>query len=134
VLSLALAYRALPRGGEPRAPVPPPRWDLPLRMALTALLVAALAAAGTRLGATAGGILAALPILACILAAFTHEQQGAAAVAQLLRGMLVGMAGFVIFCALIAGLVQPAGILAAFALATVAALCVQLALARTPVG
>jgi hypothetical protein len=130
VLSLALAYRALPRGGERRAPARPPRWDLPLRMAMTALLVAALAAAGTRLGPTAGGILAALPILACVLAAFTHEQQGAAAVAQLLRGMLAGMAGFVSFCALVAGLVQPAGIVAAFALATLAALGAQLALAR----
>jgi hypothetical protein len=130
VLSLALAHRALPRGAAPRAPAPPPRWDLPVRMAMTALLVAALAAAGARLGPTVGGILAALPVLACILAAFTHEQHGADAVTQLLRGMLAGMAGFVVFCALVAGLVEPAGVTAAFALATAAALGVQLAAAR----
>jgi hypothetical protein len=130
VLSLALAHRALPRAGAPAPPATPPRWDLPLRMAMTALLVVALAAAANRLGATAGGILAALPILACVLAAFTHEQHGAAAVAQLLRGMLAGMAGFVVFCALVAGLVEPVGIAAAFALATVAALVAQLLIAR----
>jgi hypothetical protein len=130
VLSLALAFRLLPGGGAPVAPAPPPRWDLPLRMAMTALLVVALAAAAGRLGPTAGGILAALPVLACILAVFTHDRHGAVAVAQLLRGMLAGMAGFVVFCALIAGLVQPAGIVAAFALATSAALAAQLAVVQ----
>jgi hypothetical protein len=126
VLSLALAYRAVPPGDAP-PPAPPPRWDLPLRMAMTALLVAALAAAAARLGPTAGGILAALPVLACVLAVFTHDRHGAPAVAQLLRGMLAGMAGFVVFCALVARLVEPAGIVAAFTLATAAALAAQLA-------
>jgi hypothetical protein len=134
VLSLALAGRALPRGTAPLAPAPPPRWDLPVRMAMTALLVLALAAAASRLGPTAGGILAALPVLACILAAFTHEQHGAEAVAQLLRGMVAGMAGFVVFCALVAGLVERAGIAAAFALATLAALAAQIAVARVSAG
>jgi hypothetical protein len=130
VLSLALAHRALPAEPAAPAPVRPPRWDLPVRMAMTALLVVALAAAAARLGPTAGGILAALPVLACVLAAFTHEQHGAAAVTQLLRGMLAGMAGFVVFCALVAGLAEPAGTAAAFALATAAALAAQAAVAR----
>ncbi len=130
VLSLALAHRSLPRVAAPPAPAPPPAWDLPVRMAMTALLVVALAAAAARLGPTVGGILAALPVLACVLATFTHDQQGAAAVAQLLRGMLAGMAGFVAFCALVAGLVVPVGVAAAFTFATVAALTAQLAVAR----
>jgi hypothetical protein len=130
VLSLALAHRALPRGGPPAPPAPPPRWDLPLRMGMTALLVVALAAAARHLGPTTGGILAALPVLACVLAVFTHDRHGAAAVAQLLRGMLAGMAGFVAFCALVAGLVEPAGIAVAFALATAAALAAQAAVVQ----
>jgi hypothetical protein len=130
VLSLVLAHRSLPRVVAPPVPPPAPAWDLPVRMAMTALLVMALAAAAARLGPTVGGILAALPVLACVLAAFTHEQHGAAAVAQLLRGMLAGMAGFVAFCALVAGLVEPVGVAAAFALATVAALAAQAAVAR----
>jgi hypothetical protein len=146
VASLALAYRLLPRTGAPApsldpprvglaapsldppraglaAPsLDPPRGELGVRMALTALLVFALAAAGGRLGPTASGILAALPVLACLLAAFTHQRHGGIASAQLLRGMLAGMAGFVAFCALVAGLVDHAGVALAFTAATAVAL------------
>ena len=110
-----------PHAGEPLVP----RWDLQLRMALTALLVVTLTAAASRFGPVAGGVLAALPVLASILAVFTHARDGAAAVVDLLRGMLGGMAGFVAFCALVAVLVEPLGIAASFAIATVAALAIQ---------
>jgi len=110
-----------PRAGEPLVP----RWDLQLRMALTALLVVTLTAAASRFGPVAGGVLAALPVLASILAVFTHARDGTAAVVDLLRGMLGGMAGFVAFCALVAVLVEPLGIAASFAVATVAALAIQ---------
>jgi hypothetical protein len=113
----------------PDAWLEPPRGDLALRMALTALLVVGLAAAAGWLGPTAGGVLAALPVLACILAAFTHARHGGAASAQLLRGMLGGMAGFVVFCALVAALVDHAGVAVTFAGATCAALATQGAVA-----
>jgi hypothetical protein len=130
--SLALAHRLLAGAGPGALPAEPvvPRWDLPLRMALTALLAVSLTAAANRLGPLVGGVLAALPVLASILAVFTHARYGAAAVVELLRGMLGGMAGFVCFCALVAALVEPAGIAAAFAVSAVAALGVQAAIAR----
>lgn len=131
-VSLAAAHRLL--SGAPAGALPPepvvPRWDLPLRMVLTAALVVSLTAAASRLGPLVGGVLAALPVLASILAAFTHARYGAAAVIELLRGMLGGMAGFVCFCALVGALVEPAGIALAFAVASVAALAVQAATAR----
>jgi hypothetical protein len=133
-LSLVVAYRALPSGelaGEPRLA---PRWDLPARLAVTSLLVLVLVAAAERLGPTAGGVLAALPTLASVLAAFTHHQQGAAAVAELLRGMLRGMAGFLVFCLLIAVLVTRVGVAGAFAAATAGALGVSRAAAPRPPG
>ncbi|MGZ4279855.1 MAG: hypothetical protein ACXVVU_24705 [Solirubrobacteraceae bacterium] len=130
-LSLVVAYCALPRGGAPLAARSAPRWDLPLRMAVAAALVAALAAAATRLGPLVGGILAALPVLASVLAVFTHEQNGAAAGCALLRGMLGGMAGFVVFCLLVALLVDRAGVPATFVAAALAAVAVQAATART---
>ena len=129
VASLALAHQGLPRPMLPESWLEPPRWDLALRMALTALLVVSLAAVAGWLGPTAGGILAALPVLACILAAFTHERHGGAAVAQLLRGMLSGMAGFVVFCVLVATLVDDAGVAVTFLAATGAALSTQAAVA-----
>ena len=130
--SLALAHRLLPgiAAGALHAEPGVPRWDLPLRMALTALLAVSLTAAASRLGPVVAGVLAALPVLASILAAFTHARYGASAVVELLHGMLGGMAGFVCFCALVAALVEPAGIAAAFAVSAVAALAVQAATAR----
>jgi hypothetical protein len=75
-LSLLVAQRALPRRAHPVGGGPAPAWDLPLRLALTAVLVVSLSAAASALGAAMGGVLAALPVLASILAAFTHCQQG----------------------------------------------------------
>jgi hypothetical protein len=111
-----------------------PSWDLPLRTTLTALLVVALTAAANRLGPVVGGMLAALPVLASVLAAFTDAQCGAGPLAALLRGMLAGMAGFVAFCALVAVLAEPAGIAPAFTIATAAALAAQVATARAGRG
>lgn len=128
-LSLVVAYCLLPSGRAPLAG-PPPRWDLPVRMGLTAALVVSLAAAASRLGPVVGGLLAALPVLASVLAVFTHDQQGGAAGCALLRGMLSGMAGFVVFCALVAALVDRAGIPATFTAAVLAAVAVQAATAR----
>lgn len=129
IVSLAVAHRGLPRLARGPAGLDAPRGDLALRMALTVALVVALAALAGWLGPTAGGIVTSLPVLACILAAFTHERYGGAAVAQLLRGMLSGMAGFVVFCLLVAAIVNDAGIAITFLAATGAALCTQAAIA-----
>jgi inner membrane protein involved in colicin E2 resistance len=70
-------------------------------------------------------MLAALPVLACVLAGFTHREAGAVAAVGLLRGMLAGMGSFVLFCQLIATLVEPYGITPAFAAAALAAALLQ---------
>src|SRR5689334_22793360 len=76
--SLVLAHRAL--GGEAPAPVAlADGSDLPLRMAVTAGLVLALAAVAGLAGPELGGILTGLPVLASVLAVFVHRRQGAAA-------------------------------------------------------
>ena len=80
-------------------------------------------------GWVVGGILTALPVLASILAVFTLAQHGAPALQDLLRGMVSGMAAFVVVCALVAVLVQPAGIATAFAAAVLGALAAQAAMA-----
>jgi hypothetical protein len=129
VASLALAHQGIPRAVLPELGLEPRTRDLAVRMALTALLVVSLAAVAGWVGPTAGGILAALPVLACILAAFTHERHGTAAAAQLLRGMLSGMGGFVVFCLLVAAVVDDAGVTVTFMAATGAALCTQGAVA-----
>jgi hypothetical protein len=124
-VSLAVAHQAIPATRRPEDRLAGPRGELVLRMALTALLVASLAALAGWLGPTAGGIIAALPVLTCILAAFTHARHGGVAAAQLLRGTLAGMAGFVAFCWLVAAIVNDAGVALAFLAATGAALGIQ---------
>jgi hypothetical protein len=125
-VTLTVAWRVLPApSADPAPPAVPRRGSLPLRMATAALLVSALAAAAGALGPLAGGMLAALPVLACVLAVFTHREAGATAAVGLLRGMLAGMASFVIFCQLIALLIVPGGIAVAFTVATAAALAIQ---------
>jgi hypothetical protein len=125
VAALGLAWRALP-AALPGPEVPAPRrGEIRLRMASAALLVALLASAAGALGAVAGGMLAALPVLACVLAVFTHRERGGAHAIALLRGMLAGMTSFVLFCQVIALTIVPYGIAPAFAAATGVALVVQ---------
>ena len=132
VASLAAARIALPRRRRPSAAPVLPGWELPLRMALTALLIVSLSTAGTRFGPTAAGVLSALPALASVLAAFTHARGGSDALLELLRGMLSGMAAFVTFCAVVGLLVESAGVAAAFGVAAAAALTVHAAAAYSP--
>jgi hypothetical protein len=127
VVSIALARTALPRGaGQPDVGEPTdPRREVGVRMALTAALILLLTLASERLGPVIGGMLAALPVLASVLAVFTHRGHGSEAAIGLLGGMLTGMAGFVAFCAAIALLAVPAGTAVAFAVATVSAVAAQ---------
>ena len=125
--ALTAAWRALPAAGvSVGSPAARPRRGMTaLRMATAALLVALLSAAAGALGAVAGGMLAALPVLACVLAVFTHREAGAPSAIGLLRGLLAGMASFVVFCQLIAMLTGRYGVAAAFAAASLAAVIVQ---------
>jgi Protein of unknown function (DUF3147) len=122
---IALAWRALPAVVAGSGTAAPSRGAIPARMVSAALLVALLSAAAGALGAVAGGMLAALPVLACVLAVFTHREHGGPQAIALLRGMLAGMASFVLFCQVIAMAIVPYGIAPAFAAATAVALAVQ---------
>lgn len=120
VLSLAAAYASLPGVTAPRTRAE--RLDVGTRMVLTLVLVTLLAAAADRFGALAGGVLAALPVLASVLAVATLRTDGPAAAVALLRGMLAGMGSFVAFCATIALLAASSPLAVAFAVALLAAL------------
>ncbi len=139
-LSLTLSY-LLPPPTDRRdvalaaGPVPSARRsDLLLRMVATAALVIVLSAAVGLVGALVGGVLAALPVLASVLAVCTHRAQGALAAVALLRGLVIGMASFVAFCLAIALLAPAAGIAAGFTAATVAAVAVQAATLHPRIG
>jgi hypothetical protein len=134
ILSIALARAALPRLRNAELVAGLPLWELPARMALTTVLIVGLTTAGERFGPAVAGILAALPTLASVLAVFTHARSGRDALVSMLHGMLGGLAAFVVFCALIAELIEPTGIAVAFLLATAAAILTQLAAVRLVTG
>jgi hypothetical protein len=125
LVAFAATEALLPRASELAAPGGPPRWDLWLRAGATAALVLTLTAVAGVLGPQLSGMLAAFPVLASVLATFTHTQDGPAAVAALLRGMVRGLVSFAAFCFLVAILLPAAGAGVAFAVAALAALAVH---------
>ena len=74
-----------------------PVYDIPLRMLVATFFVVILTQAADYLGPTWSGILTPFPIMTSTLAVFTHSQQGSAAAARILYGLLLAGYGFVAF-------------------------------------
>jgi hypothetical protein len=129
IASLLFARQMLPAEEASARPTPASRRsEVLLCMALSGLLVCLLTLTARLLGATVAGVIASLPAVATVLALNTHRLHGRNALYTLLRGMLDGMTGFVLFCEVIVLLAVPAGIPIAFASATLGALTTQTAL------
>jgi hypothetical protein len=123
VAALLLVRRMLPHPGPPQPVRTPPAWDLPVRMLSAGTLVFLLTSVAARLGPALSGVLTPFPVATAILASFTHAQQGSAAVARFLRGYMLGLCSFAIFCCVLALMLPSHGL----AVSIAAALGVQLA-------
>jgi hypothetical protein len=139
-VGLAGGLALTPRGGQPeRRPVNvAPAWDLPMRAVCALALVLALTAIAGWLGSRLSGLLAPFPIIATVLATFTHAQHGTREAQRLLRWLLGGYGAFALFCFALAITLRPLGVAAAFALASAVALITQGAIiaviSQLPVG
>jgi hypothetical protein len=123
-LLLGLAW--LPRPGrEMRVHPAPPAWDLPVRAGCALALVLTLTAVAGWLGPQLSGLLAPFPIIATVLATFTHAQRGTDELLRLLRGLVSGFCAFALFCFILAISLRRLDIPSAFGLATVVALLTQ---------
>jgi hypothetical protein len=125
--------------GEARPAPEPPKWDMPLRMAMTGVLVVAVSLGAGYLGPGVAGLLAPIPILGAIMAVFTHRRCGAEAARGLLHGAVVGSWGGVAFftaVVLLLGSVSPvaAYVIALCAAALTGAAALRLSTARLPSG
>jgi hypothetical protein len=125
--TLALGLAALPHpvGDDTREHAAPPAWDLPLRAACAAVLVLSLTAIAGWLGPRLSGLLAPFPVIATVLATFTHAQRGTDELRRLLYGLLSGFGAYALFCCVLAVALRQLDTAAAFALATALALCTQ---------
>jgi hypothetical protein len=125
-VAIAAGLAALPRRPHSlRMHGPPPSWDLPLRAGCALALVLALTAVAGWLGPQLSGLLAPFPIIATVLAVFTHAQRGPQELVRLLRGLVSGFGAFALFCFTLAVSLPSLGTLAAFALASGVAVLAQ---------
>ena len=123
-----LAFKLFPQASAASAGTR--RNDLPWRMLAAALLVLAVTAGATRLGARLSGFFAMFPVMSTVLVGFAHAGSGRASAVALLRGMVAGYFGFSVFCAVLALQLRPGAVGASFALALGCALVVHLAARR----
>jgi hypothetical protein len=123
--ALRVASRAMPADRISAGSLAGPRWDIPLRMLVSAVLVATLTGSAPSLGPRASGLLTPFPVVASILAASTHRIEGPAAAGQLLAGLLAGLHGFAIFFVVIGATIVAWGTTTSFVVATLAALAYQ---------
>jgi hypothetical protein len=77
------------------------------------------------LGPALAGSLSPIPVFGAILAVFAHRDQGGAAAAQLLRGMVLGSFGFATFLLVVGSLLDRLAIGPTYALASASALGVH---------
>jgi hypothetical protein len=128
IAALVAGIALLPAGARRRvveAAAPPAGWDLPARMIVGTALVILLTELASLLGPRLTGLITPYPLYAAVLTVFAHRGLGAAAAVDVLRGLLFGLVAFVAFFIILAALLSPLGIAAAFVIALVAALLIQ---------
>jgi hypothetical protein len=123
--ALLAAAWLVPAGRAARVASAPPRWELPLRMLLGAVIVGVLTGVAGALGPRWTGLLSPFPVFALVLGSFTHRGEGPAAAATLLRGIVVGSLSHATMFALIAALIESRGLAATYAWASLAAVAVN---------
>src|SRR4029077_10011245 len=102
-----------------------PWGDIPDRMLVATVFLLALTSAPPASGSRPSGRLVPVPSHAVVLCVFARRLQGVAAGIAVMRGLLLGLFSFAAFFAVLAVLLEPAGIVPAFAIAIVAALVIQ---------
>jgi hypothetical protein len=138
--ALALAWLSLfaAHGTSPK--VPPEATaimtsgpELLARMAATAGLVLTVTLLAEAMGPRLCGLVSAFPVATTVMCVYTHRHAGAGAAVMLLRGLLVGLYSFSLFCLSVALLLPRTGTWQAFALAlavSVSAQCLLIAASR----
>jgi uncharacterized membrane protein (GlpM family) len=124
--AVGLTLLALPQvRGRQLSAANHPAWDLPLRGLSALALVLALTALAGQLGAKLSGLLAPFPVIASVLAVFTHAQHGEQDLLRIMRGFVVGLVAYALFCFALAVSLESLSIAESFLLAAIAALTTQ---------
>ncbi len=125
IASLVGGVALLARPAAAVSEVQPPRWDLPLRIAVATALVLLITSIAGVIGPALSGLAAAFPLFATVLGVFAHRHHGRSAAQSVMRGLLLGLFGFAGFFATVSLLVTRTGIATAFTAALVVTLLIQ---------
>lgn len=123
--ALAAGFAATPRRDAVRAAAVPPAWDIPARMAVAAALVLAITEGAASLGPRMSGIIASFPVFASVLMVFAHHVQGAPGARHVIRGLMMGLYGFVFCFATLGALLTRMPVAATYAAACLIGVLVQ---------
>ena len=123
--ALALVLWLLPRRLVAASVTVVAWWDMPLRIAVTTVLVVGLTSAATTLGPRVSGITASYPLIGASIAAFAQWKQGPEAGVAVMRGMASALYAFAAFFAIAGAALPSMSLIAAFALATAGRLIAQ---------
>ncbi|WP_431221819.1 hypothetical protein ACQ86O_15240 [Serratia sp. L9] len=122
---MAAALRLIPRQLVLKSTLAYPHWDMPLRILIIVLVVMGVTVAAPFLGAGVSGVIASFPLMAVILAVFSHVMAGFEAAQRVMRGLVGGLLGFAIFFWVLNLMLLSFSLAAAYACAIIAALSVQ---------
>jgi hypothetical protein len=120
-----LGARAFPKNIAVRSAATPSPAELPARMLAGAMLVLLVTLFANHLGPRASGVFAMFPVMACVLACFSHPASGAGFVIRLLQGMIANFYSPVTFCFVLALALPELGTTRGFLIALACAMLAQ---------
>lgn len=100
-------------------------WDIPARILIGTSFILFITGSASFFGSRLTGLLTTIPLYVTILTVFAHRQQGSAAAAHVLRGLLYGMFAFAGFFIILGLFIEKAGIAISFLSAIAVALAIQ---------
>ena len=124
-LTLVATLRWLPAPSDAHAIARAPRWDLPARILVGTTLIVALTTVAPILGPRASGLISTYPVYVTTLTFFAHRQGGPSSVAAMLRGLTLGLFGWLAFWTALLAILPVGGVAAGFTTAIAAAIAVQ---------
>lgn len=126
VLTMLLGMSWMPKPGETKlAETKPGAWDIPLRILIGTGFIFLLTEIASFIGPRLTGLLSTIPLYTVILTVFAHRLQGSAGAISVLRGLLLGMFGFVTFFFTLGVFIGRVGVNAMFMIAVVVTLLIQ---------
>ena len=124
-IAMALAIRFVPAAPDVGPGRRPPSWDLTARVIVGTVLVVGLTTLAPALGARLSGLAATYPVYVSTLTVFAHREAGPGAAVALLRGLVLGLYGWLGFFTIVLTTMPRIGILPAAACAVAGALAIQ---------